>query len=87
MKREGGTQREREVMAGYIPWMVGWVMLLMMLEMEEEEEEEERRRMELDRERRGRRKGRGMQNREAEKRRGKEAKSGIKKGKNTRKSF
>lgn len=73
MKREGGTQREREVMAGYIPWMVGWVMLLMMLEMEEEEEEEERRRMELDREGRGRRKGRGMQNREAEKRRGKEA--------------
>lgn len=53
-------------------------MLLMMLEMEEEEEEE-RRKKELDRE--GRRKGRGMQNREAEKKRGKEAKSGIKKGK------
>ena len=84
MYERRGTQRE-EVMAGYIPWMVGWVMLLMMLEMEEEEEEEERRRMELDRE--GRRKERGMQTREAEKMRGKEAKSGIKKGKKTRKSF
>lgn len=52
-------------------------MLLMMLEMEEEEEEE-RRKKGLDR---GKRKGRGMQNREAEKERGKEAKSGIKKGK------